>query len=55
MRGAASHTYPSEFKRRIVELVRAGRSLEELAEESGPSVQAISVWRQRCRLASLLG
>ena len=29
--------YPPEFRRRMVELVRAGRSPEELAEEFEPS------------------
>ena len=30
-------TYPAEFKRRMVELVRAERSPEELAKEFEPS------------------
>ena len=37
-------TYPAEFKRRMVELVRAGRSPEELAKESEPSPDTIRNW-----------
>src|SRR2546428_71791 len=33
--------YPPEFKRRLVELVRAGRNPEELAEKFEPTAQAI--------------
>ncbi len=33
--------YPTEFRQQMVELVRAGRSLEELSREFEPSVQAI--------------
>lgn len=36
--------YPSEFRRQMVELVRAGRSIEELAREFEPSTQAIRNW-----------
>ena len=36
--------YPPEFKRRMVELVRAGRSPEELAKEFEPSANAIRKW-----------
>jgi len=37
-------TYPAEFKRRMVELVRAGRSPEELAKEFEPSANTIRNW-----------
>ncbi len=37
-------TYPPEFKRRMVELVRAGRSPEELAKEFEPSPNTIRKW-----------
>ncbi len=33
--------YPPEFRRQMIELVRAGRSPEELAKEFEPSAQAI--------------
>ncbi|MFC1662441.1 transposase [Gemmatimonadota bacterium] len=36
--------YPPEFRRRMVELVRAGRSPEELAREFEPSPNAIRKW-----------
>jgi transposase len=37
-------TYPAEFKRRVVELVRAGRSPGELAKEFEPSPNTILKW-----------
>ena len=33
--------YPPEFKRRLVEMVRAGRHPEELAEKFEPTAQSI--------------
>lgn len=36
--------YPPEFRRRMVELVRAGRSVEELGREFEPSANAIRNW-----------
>jgi len=36
--------YPPEFKRRLVELVRAGRAPEELAEKFEPTAQSIRNW-----------
>jgi len=36
--------YPLEFRQRMVELVRAGRSPDELAKEFEPSAQAIRNW-----------
>ena len=36
-----SAAYPPEFRRQIVELVRAGRTPEELAKEFEPSAQTI--------------
>ena len=40
-----SHSpYPPELRRRLVELVRAGRNPEELAREHEPSAQAIRNW-----------
>ncbi len=40
----ARKTYTTEFKRRMVELVRAGRSPEELAKEFEPSANTIRKW-----------
>ena len=36
--------YPAEFRTQIVELVRAGRTPEELAKEFEPSVAVIRQW-----------
>jgi transposase len=36
--------YPPEFKTRMVELVRAGRSPASLAKECEPTAQAIGRW-----------
>lgn len=36
--------YPAEFRRRMVELVRAGRSPEELAKEFEPTANTIRNW-----------
>ena len=36
--------YPLEFRRRIVELVRAGHSPTELAREFEPSAESINAW-----------
>ena len=36
--------YPPEFRRQMVELVRVGRSPEELAREFEPSAQTIRNW-----------
>ena len=42
--GKTRSAYPPEFRRRMVELVRSGRSLSELAREFEPSEQAIRNW-----------
>jgi transposase len=39
--------YPAELKKRLVELVRAGRNPEELAEKFEPSAQAIRNWTRQ--------
>jgi len=36
--------YPPEFRRRMVELVRAGRTPEALAKEFEPTAQSIHNW-----------
>ena len=36
--------YPHEFRRQLVELVRSGRTPEELAREFEPSAQSIRNW-----------
>lgn len=42
--------YPPEFRRQIVELVRAGRSPDELAEEFEPSAHSIRNWVKQADL-----
>lgn len=42
--GKTHEAYPPEFRRQMVELVRAGRGPEELAREFEPSAQAIRNW-----------
>jgi putative transposase len=42
--------YPSEFKQQMVELVRAGRSPEELAKEFEPSAHSIRTWVKQADL-----
>jgi len=36
--------YPPEFRRQMVELVRAGRTPEELSREFEPTAQSIRTW-----------
>jgi len=36
--------YPREFKERLIEMVRAGRTPEELAEKFEPTAQSIRNW-----------
>ena len=38
------HPYPREFKARLVEMVRAGRTPEALAEKFEPTAQSIRNW-----------
>ncbi len=42
--------YPPEYRQRMVELVRAGRSPAELAKEFEPSDQAIRGWVRQADL-----
>ena len=42
--GKTRSAYPAEFRRQIVDLVRAGRSPEELAREFEPTAQSIRNW-----------
>ena len=42
--------YPAEYRRRMVERVRAGRSLKELAREFEPSVESIRPWVRQAQL-----
>ena len=40
--------YTAEFRRQMVELVRGGRSPEELAQEFEPTAQSIRNWVAEC-------
>ncbi|MGN9787951.1 transposase [Nonomuraea sp. ZG12] len=44
------NNYPPEFRRQMVELVRAGRTPEELAKEFQPSAQSIRTWVRQADL-----
>lgn len=46
----AKPPYPPEFRNRMVELVRAGRSPAELAREFEPSAEAIRNWVKQADL-----
>ena len=43
--------YPEEFRQRMVELVRAGRTPESLGQEFEPSGQTIRNWVRQADLA----
>lgn len=42
--GKTRNPYPAEFRERIIELLRAGRTPEELSKEFEPSAQTIRNW-----------
>ena len=42
--------YAAEYRRRIIELARAGRSINELAREFEPSANAIREWVKQASL-----
>jgi len=42
--------YPPEYRRQMVELVRAGRPLEELSREFGPSPNSMRNWVKQADL-----
>jgi transposase len=46
----APPAYPPEFRRRMVELVRAGRTPEALAREFEPTAQSIRTWVRQADL-----
>ena len=43
-------SYPNEFRTQLVELVRAGRTPESLAQEFEPSAQTIRNWAKQADL-----
>jgi hypothetical protein len=46
----ARRGYPPEFRRRVVDLVEAGRKVSEIASELEVSEQTIYVWRRQARI-----
>ena len=48
--GRRRGAYPPEFRRQMVELVRAGRTPEELGREFEPTPQAIRNWVRQADL-----
>ncbi len=42
--------YPPEYRQQIIDLVRAGRSPEELAREFEPTAQTINNWLKQADL-----
>jgi transposase-like protein len=42
--------YPPEFRRRVLDLVEAGRKVAEVAEDLGISDQTIYTWRRQDRI-----
>ncbi len=47
---AGKHRYPPEFRNKIIELARAGRSIRELAKDFEPSEQTIRNWVEQADL-----
>ena len=42
--------YPAEFRRRVIDLVDAGRPVAAVAAELGISGQSIYTWRRQARI-----
>jgi transposase-like protein len=42
--------YPAEFRRRVIELIDAGRKVAEVAADLGISGQTIYTWRRQERI-----
>ena len=48
--GRNQYSYPPEYRARMVELVRAGRTPEELGREFEPTAQSIRSWVNKANL-----
>jgi transposase len=48
--GRGRQGYPAEFRRRVVDLLDAGRKVADLARDLGVSEQAIYGWRRQERV-----
>ncbi len=53
--GKQRRSYPPEFRRQMVELVRSGRSPDELAREFEPCAQSIRNWVHQADVDEGLG
>ena len=42
--------YPPEFRQQLVELVRSGRSADDLAKDFEPSAQSIRIWVKQAEI-----
>lgn len=42
--------YPPEFRRRVLDLVEAGRPVADVARDLGISAQSVYVWRRQDRI-----
>jgi transposase len=42
--------YPPEFRRKVLDLVEAGRSITDVARDLGVSAQSIYTWRRQDRI-----
>ncbi|MEU5520662.1 transposase [Streptomyces sp. NPDC047860] len=40
-------SYPAEFRRKVLDLVEAGRPIRQIAHDLGISEQTIYVWRRQ--------
>ena len=49
-RGVGQRGYPPEFRRKVLDLVEAGRPIAEVAKALGISDQSISSWRRQDRI-----
>jgi transposase-like protein len=43
-------SYPPEFRRKVLDLVEAGRPIAEIAKALGISAQSIYTWRRQDRI-----
>jgi transposase-like protein len=48
--GMGRRGYPPEFRRKVLDLVEAGRPIAEVAQALGISDQSISTWRRQDRI-----
>lgn len=46
----ARRGYPSEFRRRVIELIERGKKVAEVARDLDVSQQTIYVWRRQARI-----